>query len=294
MTSNSSQPGSIEPGSAKPARSKAALNKLTARPRKPARITEEITESLRADIALGRIQAGEQLPNERDLASHFGVSQPTIRESIRVLEAMGLVDVRHGSGAYVTGGTHEFVASSLHTLLQIERVGVLDVVELRDILARYSAQRAVHHATDGDIDRIEEQDRALQAAGEANDPQGIVDASLAFQAAVSAAAHSPLLFVLESVLNKLLTTLEVMVFRNTGAPRDWGEWLLALAGERRRYIECLRSRDEDATVAARLAYLEGLKTRIAAVPELANLRLSDEEATRALASAGVGIYSSAL
>lgn len=255
--------------------------------RKPARVTEEIIESLRQDIALGRLATGDRLPTERDLAKHFGVSQPTIRESIRVLEAMGLVDVRHGSGAYVTGATHEFVAKSLETMLQIERVGILDVIDLRDVLALYSAGRAVTHATDEDLDRIDALSREVDIAVAGSDPRELHDQILAFLAAVSAAAHSPLLFVLETVLTRLVTALEMLASEET--PELWGEWMESLGREREQFILALRARDVERAVAARTRYLDGLRERIASRPELANLRLSDEEATRVLAKVGIDI-----
>ena len=264
----------------------ARLASAATRRRKPTRVTEEIIESLREDIALGRLATGSRLPTERDLAKHFGVSQPTIRESVRVLEAMGLVEVRHGSGAFVTGATHQFVAKSLQTMLQIERVGILDVVELRDVLARYSATRAVEHATDDDLEQIETLSASLDEP-EGADPLEFLEAVLQFLAAVSAAAHSPLLFVLETVLNRLVISLEVLAYEN--APELSAEWVRDLSEERHRFVEALRSRDLEQTLATRSVYLEKLRGRIASVPALANLRLSDEDATRVLATVGIGI-----
>ena len=88
------------------------------------KVAEVITNELRADIASGRLPLGSRLPNERDLAAHFGVSQPTIREAIRALDSIGLIEVRHGSGAFVTHDVHDFFTTTLQTFLQIERVGV--------------------------------------------------------------------------------------------------------------------------------------------------------------------------
>jgi GntR family transcriptional repressor for pyruvate dehydrogenase complex len=279
-------PEAIPPSSV-PAPIVASLSSAAAHRRKPARVTEEIIESLRQDIAQGRLAEGTRLPTERELAKHFGVSQPTIRESVRVLEAMGLVDVRHGSGAYVTGTTREFVAKSLETMLQIERVGILDVIDLRDVLARYSAMRAVTHGTDEDIEKIEGLSRKLDDAVATGEGQKMLDAIMAFLAAVSAAAHSPLLFVLEMALTRLVTALEMLAYEET--PALWSEWMDALSTERENFVVALRARDVEATVAARTRYLDGLRARISSVPALANLRLSDAEATRVLATVGIEI-----
>jgi DNA-binding FadR family transcriptional regulator len=194
---------------------------------------------------------------------------------------MGLIEVRHGSGVYVARSTHQFIASSFHALFQIERVGILDVVELRRVLAQYSVGLAVHRATDDDLEQIERHDEALTSAAYENDPSKIIDAALAFHAAVSSAAHDPLLLALESVISEVLTTLQVMAFPDR-TPDFWGEWNLELSDLRKRLITALRERDKKRSVAARLEYLDGLKARILVVPEFAALRISDPEATRIL------------
>jgi DNA-binding FadR family transcriptional regulator len=62
---------------------------------------ERIAEKLRAKIASGIYPIGRQLPSERDLAQHFKVSRPTVREATITLQLAGLVEVRHGSGVHV-------------------------------------------------------------------------------------------------------------------------------------------------------------------------------------------------
>ena len=66
------------------------------------RLYAEIAQKLAREIAAGKYQIGQRLPSERDLAQRFQVSRPTIREAIIALELDKLVDVRIGSGVYVT------------------------------------------------------------------------------------------------------------------------------------------------------------------------------------------------
>src|SRR3982074_3700471 len=65
------------------------------------RVADQILEDLRGQILSGALPHGTKLPAERELAVHYGVSGPTIREAMRVLTAMGLVDSRNGSGSTV-------------------------------------------------------------------------------------------------------------------------------------------------------------------------------------------------
>ena len=66
------------------------------------RLYERVAEDLSRKIATGLYAVGQRLPSERDLAQSYAVSRPTIREAIIALELDGLVDVRLGSGVYVT------------------------------------------------------------------------------------------------------------------------------------------------------------------------------------------------
>lgn len=68
----------------------------------PRRLYEQIAKKLSHAIATGEYEVGQRLPSERELAQAFQVSRPTVREAIIALELDGLVEVRLGSGVYVT------------------------------------------------------------------------------------------------------------------------------------------------------------------------------------------------
>jgi GntR family transcriptional repressor for pyruvate dehydrogenase complex len=70
----------------------------------PRRLYRQIADQIRELIRAGEFVAGARLPPERDLAKQLGVSRPSVREALIALEVEGLVEVRIGSGIYVTGG----------------------------------------------------------------------------------------------------------------------------------------------------------------------------------------------
>ncbi len=69
----------------------------------PRRLYRQIADQIRTLIKSGEFGAGSRLPPERDLAKQLGVSRPSVREALIALEVEGLVEVRIGSGIYVTG-----------------------------------------------------------------------------------------------------------------------------------------------------------------------------------------------
>jgi DNA-binding FadR family transcriptional regulator len=69
----------------------------------PRRLYRQVAEQIRMLIDSGELPAGERLPAERELAERFGVSRPTVREALIVLEVEGRVQIRMGSGVYISG-----------------------------------------------------------------------------------------------------------------------------------------------------------------------------------------------
>lgn len=80
---------------------------------------EEVVEQVRAAIASRSIEAGERLPSERELAEQFGVSRATLREALRALEALGLLEIRPGAhgGAFATSPDDEWLTDTIASLL---------------------------------------------------------------------------------------------------------------------------------------------------------------------------------
>jgi GntR family transcriptional repressor for pyruvate dehydrogenase complex len=66
------------------------------------KLYQQVASTIMASITSGQYKPGERLPSERDLATAFKVSRPTIREAMIALEIRGLAEARHGSGIYVT------------------------------------------------------------------------------------------------------------------------------------------------------------------------------------------------
>src|SRR3954452_9704998 len=80
-----------------------------------ARASSAIADQIRTAIVTGRLTEGERLSPERELAEQFGVSRVTVRDALRSLEAMGLIEVRVGGhgGAFVTAPTGSRVARAM-------------------------------------------------------------------------------------------------------------------------------------------------------------------------------------
>src|SRR3954471_5546338 len=79
----------------------AALSHQTSDEFRPRRVAERVVDELRAFIERNGLHPGAKLPPERVFLEQLGVSRSSLREAVRVLSTLGLIDVRHGDGMYV-------------------------------------------------------------------------------------------------------------------------------------------------------------------------------------------------
>lgn len=254
------------------------------------RVARTIIDSLQQDIATGRLPLGSRLPNERELARQFGVSQPTMREALRALEVMGLIEVRHGSGAYVSGDLRGFLASALQTVLQLERADIADVLEVRALLGRRCAALAARNATDIDIRNMESCLEAVDTALHGEDLRRMIEPTGSFQIAVAGAAHNPLLYALESYLVTLIISLQIARQSHHG-PDFWRTRVQGFAADRRRLLSHIKAHDEAGSAEAMSAYIESQHREFAADRELADVNLSDPRQLNEILGVGLDLRS---
>ncbi|RMF47458.1 MAG: FadR family transcriptional regulator, partial [Deltaproteobacteria bacterium] len=132
------------------------------KPIRPKKISEEIVEQIRNLISEGQLKPGDRVPSERELASVLGVSRPSVREAIMVLEAMGLVESRQGGGTYVRSLTESSLADPLTSMVEKNPKMLYDLAEVRMGIETWSAYLAAQRATEEDIARIEELFREME------------------------------------------------------------------------------------------------------------------------------------
>ena len=70
-------------------------------PNKTTKVYEQVIEQIKSKIKSGEIKKGDRLPSEREMAESIGVSRASVREAIRALEVVGLVESRQGAGNYI-------------------------------------------------------------------------------------------------------------------------------------------------------------------------------------------------
>ena len=86
--------------------------KATGRPNRM-RVTDDAITSIRHMILTGELAPGDRLPPEADLAANLGLSRTSLREAVRALTVLGVIDTRQGDGSYITGLGPELLLGAL-------------------------------------------------------------------------------------------------------------------------------------------------------------------------------------
>ena len=120
---------------------------------------EDIVQQIRTLIEEGKLKRDDHLPSERDLSETFRVSRTTVREAIRTLESMKLLQSRQGDGTYVLASSEESLIQPLAVALFNEKDDIRDIFYIRKIIEPHVAELAAENATPQEI---EEMERILQ------------------------------------------------------------------------------------------------------------------------------------
>lgn len=107
-------------------------------------------------VRTGSLRAGDRLPPERELIEIFGISRPSLRESLRALSLLGVVEARHGGGLFVTDLDARTLLAPLDFYLSLTRANFADAFDSRRVIEIEIVRRAAEKATRADIKDLNE------------------------------------------------------------------------------------------------------------------------------------------
>lgn len=129
-----------------------------------ARASSSIADQIRQAIVTGKLTEGAHLAPERELAEQFGVSRVTVRDALRALEAMGLIEVRVGArgGAFVTVPSGAIVGQTMSDMMMMSALTPEDIVEARLMVELGTVTLACARATEQDLAALRELSRRAE------------------------------------------------------------------------------------------------------------------------------------
>ncbi len=193
---------------------------------------------LREQILSKTLAVGERLPPERDLALHLGISRPVLREALRALAMIGVVEIRHGAGT-ILRRPDAAALGEFFSFAMLQEVPVLeDVMEARIAVECQAGRLACRRATALDFEALRAALERIQAT--VDDVEAGALADFSFHSALVAAAHAPVLAALYAALVEPLFQSHVYRRRTTPATDDFKAYVF---DDHRRILLALAERN---------------------------------------------------
>jgi GntR family transcriptional repressor for pyruvate dehydrogenase complex len=213
------------------------------------KVYEEVAQQIER-LILKKLRPGDKLPSERELAEMLRVSRSSIRDAIRGLELMGLVEPRQGAGTIVREVSSELLANPFANALKRRRESVSELLDFRKMLEPPLAARAATHASSDEISEMEEILRRQEHKQVRGDAAVSEDAEFHYSVAL-ASGNSVVLKVLDILMDLLRDTRERSL-QVEGRPQK------SLAGHR-RILAAIKRHDADAAKSAMRRHIEDVE-----------------------------------
>ncbi len=176
-------------------------------PVKKNRLSNEVIDQISHSILRGDYKPGSKLPPEREIANQLGVSRTVVREALRSLEIMGLVESQIGGGTFVKEYTLDHVLDPIVNYFSSDECLITEIIETRKILESEMVKLAAERATDEDIAFIKKS--VAQMEEEVAEGLSGINGDTAFHFALAAAAHnSPMTKILSLIADLLHYTMK--------------------------------------------------------------------------------------
>ncbi|MEV6769265.1 FadR/GntR family transcriptional regulator [Nocardia sp. NPDC051030] len=212
-------------------------------------VTDDAIAKIKAMIVSGDLKPGSRLPREADLAAELGVSRNSLREAVRALSLVQILDVRQGDGTYVASLEPNSLLDAMSFLLDFHQDdSVLDILGVRRILEPAATALAAQQMTDEQIAHL----HTLVEPPQSGAITDLVALDLSFHAAIAAASGNK---VLASLLDSLsMPTTRARIWRGV---TEEGAFERTVA-EHRGICDAIAAHDPELAHARALAHVGGV------------------------------------
>jgi GntR family transcriptional repressor for pyruvate dehydrogenase complex len=197
------------------------------------KISDHIIEQIRNAILSGRFKPGDKVASEKELMSEFGVSKATLREALRVLEGMGLVEIKKGTtgGVFIAEVDMKTTIHGIINFLHFKTVSIRDITMIRYLLEPPVAQIAASRIQPEDIVKLES-----MIAESPVTSHTIISREIGFHRYLARMTENPILILMMDFIDNILDDIKFKL--------DLGpEFYHKVANSHRAILECLKQKD---------------------------------------------------
>jgi GntR family transcriptional repressor for pyruvate dehydrogenase complex len=231
---------------------KSTLEFLT--PPRKERLSSQIAKQIKKLIFSRKIEMGQRLPSERELAESLNVSRVVVGEALRSLEQRGFIEIRGGSkgGSFVSNEIFKPLFATIYDLLQDGSLSMEHFFEARIAVESFSMEQAMKSVTDEAIDRLELINSRLQH--KQKDTRENADINTEFHIAISEISKNPLARLLVgAILQTLMMYIPSISIESRYAKSTYDRHCKIIRAMRKRDLPlCLKAIHEDVEVTKEL------------------------------------------
>ena len=185
-------------------------------------ISEEIAKQIMELISRGELKPGDHLPSERELCKDFGASRSSLREALRCLSIVGVLNARVGEGTSVAEDGEKFLRKIIEWRLITEKHDIENLLEVRMALEGVSAANAARNATAEQIEKLRKLVNKMQTV--LDDEKGFAALDLEFHIAIANASGNTLVSnLIELVRSQLVKALHKVLVVPHALPLTYKE-----------------------------------------------------------------------
>jgi len=201
-------------------------------------LSQKIERKIEEAIRQKKLLPGTKLPSEKELCAQFAVSRTALREAIRRLSARGLIDIKKGSGMYITELKIEDAINSLHLFydLRFNSDLILKIIEVRRLFEPEIARLAATNRTEDDIKKLQKNQIELERSNPDN-TQLEVDIINRFHMNLAKSTGNPIVIISLEPVYSLLPRMRNLIYGNIEGEK---EYTLKYQGE---LISALKAKD---------------------------------------------------
>lgn len=214
-------------------------------------LSQKIERRIEEAIRQKKLLPGAKLPTEKELCGQFAVSRTALREALRRLSARGLIDIRKGSGMYISELKIEDAINSLHLFydLRFNSDLILQIIEVRRLFEPEVARLAASNRTDEDIRTLQKNQHELEKCNPDN-TQLEVDLINRFHMNLSKATGNPIVIISLEPVYSLLPRMRNLIYGNIEGEKEYTmKYQLEL-------LEALREKDSQRAYEVSVSLLE--------------------------------------
>lgn len=222
------------------------------------RVSQEVVQQILNVINKRELLPGDRLPGERQLVNELGVGRTSVREALRSLETMGVIEVRAGVGAFVRDPVSNIVQTSLPSPLLVDREMLKQLYGLRAIIETGAAAVAAREATAEELQKLRQAVADMERCHAADDLDGMVEADILLHRSILVATGNDILVQVVDSIADLLTDMRRVSLRIGPGVQE------TIAGHR-AILEALEQRNPEAAKQAMADHLDTVTAKLDSV-----------------------------